>query len=1478
MRPHGLIERTMVHWRIVITFVGVLALFGVVSFFTMPRQEFPEFTIRQGLVIGVMPGANSSQVEEKLTRPLEDYLFSFNEVDKAKTYSMSQEGRVIVVVELDERIKGAEAPAFWVKLRHGLNELRSQKLPAQVLALVGDNDFGDTSALLFTVVAEGHSPRDLKKQLEVLESHLRRIPATSKLRRYGLQEEVIRVTISRERLARYAIRPASVWMSLQGLGGAPAPARLDSETLEMPVHVSETLRSEKDLGDTILLSEPTGSHVRLRDVATISREYGHDDAYVRFNGKTALVLSIEMQKGNDITRFGRQVDEALVAARRELPPTVEITRVADQPRVVKTAVGHFLRDFGLAILAVIAVTILLLPLRVASVAALTIPVSILSTLGILNLLGVELQSVSLAGLIVVLGMVVDNAIVVVDDHVERLDRGATPWTAAWKSARELMVPVLTATVAIVMAYAPLAYFLPGIGGDFIGTLPVTIAVALGVSLVLAVSLVPILNFWFITKGLHRQEGRDRPSILDRLEGFYDHVLDKAFSHPWVTVSVGAASVVAAVLLALVVPQQLFPKVDRNQFAVEVYLSSGRPLKQTDELVRRLETILLADRRVTNVTSFVGTSSPRFHTVYAPNMPARNYAQLLVNTVDDGAAVAVLEDHSARYRSAFPEGWVRWKQLDFQSAKAPIEVRLSGQDLGPLKALAARIEEQARGIPGATWVRNDFGEPLQVVEVVPDHDASARLGVSPAALQLSLAVGSGPGLTVGTLWEDDYPVRVLLADDPRETGTIEGLRQQYLSSALVMATVPLEQLATIRPSWNDETIVRRNGVRTLTVRVDVAMGVLAIAVQRELERFVDTLGPTPGVRVEYGGEKQAMGEQYGPLALSLATTVAVVYLILLLQFHRHRKVLLVMLTMPLSLFGALFGLFVTRSPFGFTAFVGMISLMGMVVRNGIILVGYAEHLQRDQGLSGREAALAAGRRRMRPIFLTSAAAAVGVVPMILSGSTLWGPLGAVTCFGLIFSMILTLFVLPVAYWRIAETENGHPGVRAPEAATLGLLVLFACAAVPASAQESPITLEQCRALTLQHNASVKAADLAVSAARETRKAASTKYFPQVWAGATAMASWSPLAEIATGGGKLPIFDGTTATNLTTLLPAGSMALAKNGYAAALTAVQPLYAGGRIENGNRLASLGVDVAADAAVMARRDALALTDEKYWRLIELTEKDRTLRAYETLLLALEAQARDAVEAGMITRNDLLKVSVKRKKADIDRLRIESGLRLSARDLRRHVGLPEGDTITLAEGLASPQDPTPLGDTREGAVGRRPEIRQLERAVQAERLQTALKRGELLPTVSVGAMALRYDFSGLRSLNDVAVFGTVNVPISARWEGAHATAAQRAKEEIARNRLASTRSLIALEIERSWDDLHAAWRAAEVEEAAVEQAEVNLREEHDRYTGGMVTLSDLLEAEVLLHQAQDDRIEARREYWLKRSAYLRAIGREDLF
>lgn len=1481
MARRSFVEGGMVRWRIVLTLCAVLVGFGVVSFLTMPRQEFPDFTIRQGLVVAVMPGASSKQMEEQVARPVEDYLFSFNEINKKKTYSVSKEGQVVVFVELADRISGTEAPAFWAKLRHGLNELKAQKLPAQVLALVGNNDFGDTSAVLFTVTAEGRSPRDLAKYLETLQAHLRKLDATAKLRTYGMQDETIRVSLSRDRLAHYGIGPTTLFASLQGLGLAPAPARLDTDQLELPIHVGRILRSEAELGDTLLLALPTGAQVRLKDVADIRREYAHDEASVRFNGKTAVVLSIEMQSGHDITHFGDQIDQALTETRRELPSGVTIARVADQPHVVRTSVGHFLRDFGLAIASVILVTMLLLPLRVAAVAAISIPVCVAMTLGVLNAMGIQLQTVSLAGLIVVLGMVVDNAIVVIDDHVERLDQGADPWTAAWKSAKALTVPVLTATVAIILAYVPMPLFLTGTASDFLGSLPVTIAVALVISMLVAVLLVPVMNSAFIRRGIHRQDGKR--SMLDRVQTVFDRWLERAFRHPWLTLALGGAAVVLALLLAGRIPQQSFPKVDRNQFAVEVYLPNGHSLKQTDAVIRRLEADLLADKRVVNVTSFIGQSSPRFHTLYAPHMPERNFGQLLVNTVSEEATIEVLREAAAHATGTSSDAWIRWKQLDFQMG-SPVEVRVSGDDISTLKRVGALVAAQARKIPGTTWVRTDYEDAQQIIEVTPDADAGARLGVPPALLQTSLAVGS-QGLPIATLWEGDYPVRVVLKDQDAGGNRIEGLRQQYVSSMLAGASVPLEQLAELKPSWSEGAIVRRNGVRTLTVSVDIGMDTLPSQVQKALGASIATMqasGATAGTSIEYGGEKERASEIFGPMTLSMVVSIGLIFIVLLFQFQRFRKVLAVMLSMPLSLLGAFVGLAVAKYPFGLTAFIGLIGLLGIVIRNGVILVTYAEELRLGENMSAFDAALAAGKRRMRPIALTSIAAAIGVVPMILSRSLLWGPLGTVTCFGLLFGMVLTLFILPVAYWQIMRKQAHVERPRIAKLVTVitatALLATFAGPS-PALADGAPYSLAQCQELALKNNAEVDEAALEIQAARETKAAAFTRYFPKVTAMAAGLVAADPLVKIQTHGGNLPVYDGNPA-NLASAtqfayMPGGTMSAAGRATVLSLAAVQPVYVGGRLRNGNRLAEVGEKVAEEKAVLSRRDVKARTEEKYWRLVTLTEKLRTLEAYERLLAEIDRQASDGVAAGLLTRNDQLKVALKRAEAGVDRRRLEDGLRLSARDLRHHIGLPQADAMPLGDGLPTPLDPTPLKGSEAGAVSRRPEMHLLESSVTAERLQSALKRGEMLPTLSVGASVYRADIEGMPGTTNALVFGMLSAPLSDIWTVSHELASQRAKEAIARRKLDDTRELLGLEVEKTWSDLAAAWQATQVSERAVEQSEVNLTEESDRHTNGLVSFSDLLEAQVLRQQALDRRIDLRGDYWLKRSAYLRAIAQE---
>jgi multidrug efflux pump subunit AcrB/outer membrane protein TolC len=1486
-QTHNLYERAMTHWRIIVTFVAVLLAYGVVSFLTMPRQEFPTFTIRQGLVIAVMPGASSDEIEEQITKPVETYLFSFEEVNKKKTYSQSQDGQMVVFVELNEKISGQEAPAFWAKLRHGLNELKTQKLPSQTLALIGNNDFGDTSALLLTLTAEGRSPRDLQKYVEILEKHLRRVEATSKLRRVGEQQETIRVSISRDRLARYGVRPATVWASLQGLGSLPANARLDGTELELPVYVGKVLHSEKELGDAIILSSPDGSNVRLKDVAQIVREYGHDDSFVRYNGKTALVLSVEMQPGHDITRFGKELDQAIAAARAELPQSVQIARVADQPKVVGDSINHFLRDFGLAIVSVIAVTMLLLPLRVATVAAVTIPISIFITLGVLNMLRVKLETVSLAGLIVVLGMVVDNAIVVIDDHVEKLDHGMTPWKAAWKSASELVVPIFTATLAIIMAYTPMAYLLTGQAGEFVTNLPITIAAALAVSLLVAALLVPVMNNRLIRQGIRSHGAQDKKSLLDRLQGWFDFALERAFRHPWVTVGAGLASIVGSGLLAASLPQQLFPKAERNQFAVEVYLPSGRSLEQTDAVVKRIESQLKGDKRVVGYTSFVGTSSPRFHTLYAPNMPARNYAQLVVNTTTDDAVVEVLEEYNRKFNGTFPEAWVRWKQLDMQSTKAPIEIRLSGEEIPSLRAMAQNIEHYAKSLSDVTWVRNDFEEPLQAIEVAADTDACSRLSVSPASLRSSLALGL-QGFPIGTVWEGDYPVKVLLKDEAKAISTIDGLRQQYVSTMLLGATVPLEQLAKLVPVWKEGVIVHRNGVRTLTVRVDIAPGKLASPVFEKLRRYIKTLDLAPGVTIDYGGETEGMNEVMVPLAQSLVASVGFIYLILLCQFKRHSKVLLVMMTMPLSLFGDVLGLKLAHYPFGLTAFIGIIGLMGIVVRNGIILVGYAEELREKHGMSAFDAALAAGKRRMRPIYLTSMAAAIGVIPMILGRSTLWGPLGTVTCFGLLTSMVLTLFVLPVAYWLVTRNERPltppanqeHPAPNAVVAPVAAAVTALALLLLPVEAHaDTSLTLAQARSLALANNSQVKQANIEIAASEQTRKAAFTKYLPKVSADAMGAVFAKPLVNTRTGDVNLPVYDGNSANlpnaNQFAFFPNQTIRGGDRALLLSITAIQPLYVGGRISNGNRLAKLGVEVARAKADVAERDALLATEEKYWQIVSLHEKRRTIVSYQALLEALEKQVNDAHKSGLTTQNDLLKVRLKQQEVAVNRLRIEQGIELATRDLRRHVGLPGSERVQVTDPLLPEEYPSALASLRQGAAERRLEIHLIEQAIAAEGLQRSLSEGEMLPSVAVGASAMHLQTNGIDAINNGCVFGTVSVPISGIWEGSYQRSAHAERIRGLEEKRSEVRELIALESQKYWDELWTAWQNSKVTGYAVGQSEVNVNEVSDRYNNGLAPFSDLLEAEALRQEALDHTIDNRAEYWSKRSAFLRAVGKD---
>ncbi len=1463
-------------------------LVGIIALKNMPRNEFPQFTIRQGVVVGVYPGATSAEVEAQLTTEVENYIFGYSEVKKAKTYSQSKEGMMYIFVELNDNVKNADQ--FWSKLKHGLSELKST-LPTGVLALIANSDFGDTSALLITLSSDTKSYKELEKELKKLEAECRKIPATSKIKHYGLQKEKIFINVKPEMLNEYNIKSISLLGSYMPNGMVNYAGTLKDGKYNLAVHLPSNFESEKDLADQIVYSDPNGNVVRLKNIATIERRYEDPDNYIRQNGKKTILLSLEMQTGNNIVGYGADVDKAIQNFKKHTSDEIEVAKISELPKYVDESVSNFMHEFLIAIIAVILVTMLLLPLRVASVAGITVPIAVLITLSFLYFFGVELHTVSLAALILVLGMIVDNSIVVIDNHVEKIDHGISPWHAAIKSAKELLTPIITATLAIMAAYIPLGFMVPGTAGEFMQPLPIVVSIALIVSVLVAVLLVPYLNFVFIKKGLKRPEsGKKGRTLLDVLQGWFDTSLEAAFRHPKMVIIGGVASIIFAVVLFKNLEQQMFPEMERNQFACEVYLPTGSSLESTALVVDSLEKVLMKDNRVTNVTSFIGTSSPRFHTVYAPNMPSPNYGQLLINTISNEATREIVKDYSPKYSDGFANAHVKFKILAMQVSKSPIEIRISSDSIKDIRNTEAQINEILQKTKSVGWVRDDWDQKQQILKVNLDRDKANRSGYSKSMVSTSLMIGLD-GLPLTTIWEDDYPVSVRLSQETKGKKDINTLADQYVTSPIGFTGSPLRSFANFTPDWTEGTIVRRNGTRTLTMQVDNQPERAASSILSEIQPQIEKLKLPEGTSINYGGDLEGQLETFIPMTYALGLSIVLIFFIILFQFKKVKLSFIIMSTMILSLPGTAIGLTLMGYPFSTTAFIGIISLCGMVVRNGIILIDYARELKEKQRMPIHEAALAAGKRRMRPIFLTSAAASAGVISMIISRSPLWGPVGTVICFGLLISMVLTLYILPILYslaytdkpkpqddlWSVPPITPHKHGHKDRPKSVLTIMVI-GLSLFTNQIQAQTLSLDSCKHLAIRNNKKIIEAAYDVQSSVELRKSAYTNYFPKVSASALAMRAPDYLVKANTPEMNLPVYDGNLANleGATQYAYIPSMAINAVDYLnmASVSAALPIYAGGQIRNGNKLAAIGEDVSRKQQAMTTTDVLVRTDLLYWTIVSLNEKLKTLNSYKALLDTLNRDVANYNKAGLIQKNDLLKVQLKQNELQSNRLKLVNGISLTKRALCQHIGIPFDSTLVLTnEPTIGVLIPTSLAINE--AISNRPEYQMLNKATEAEELQFKMTKGELMPQLALGAMAAYVDVAN-SGVTQKFAFASLSVPISDWWGGSHKLKQQNLKIEKIRNKLSETSELLMLQINQADNEVKESFDQVQLALKSVEQARENLKVTDDNYRSGNISISDLLEAQALFQSSNDNLTNSRCNYQIAMSKYLQAIGKYE--
>ena len=1024
--PRGdknLVASAMRHKSITLLLMLVMMLAGIASLIYIPKDEFPQVDLPVGLVVGVYPGATELEVEQQLTKPLEDFLWTFKEIDRERTMTMSMNDGCAAIVWLN----GTESSKteFWNKLKERLALFRVT-LPAGVLGVMANDDFGDSSAMLLTIESDSKTFRELGDYADGLSDKLRTVKSLANVIRMGGQKEQLSIYLDRDRLSMYGINTAMLINTVSGLTGTLYTGSLEDGKLSRKIHIQSSLNTEQDLAQTIVSDAPTGEVVRLSDIATIKREYPEPRQYIKNNGRQCLLLSLQMIRGKNIIDFGTEVKQIISDYQQTLPKDVHINVISDQSQVVDHSIQDFMFEMLIAIVSVIIVVCLMLPLRVAGVAVVTIPITIFASIAIFLVAGVEINSVTLAALLVSLGMIVDDSVVVVDCYLDKLDSGMDRWKAAVESSREFVKSIITATLVISITFFPFLFTTNKMIHDFIQWFPYAISIVLTVSLVVAIFVVPILQHQFIKSGLHtgsangqeRNKG-ERKTMLERMQGHYDRLIEWCFRHRRATLAIGLASIVLGAVLILMLPIRLMPRAERNQFAVDIILPRGTDLNYTAQVADSLASIMRKDERVVNLTTFYGSGSPRFHATFLPNFGGTHFAQFIVNTHNDKETQELLDEYAHRYSYYFPEAQILFRQIEYSDHQYPVEVEVKGDNLDSLHVAIDSIHHRLSKNKDIDVLTTSFGTTGNRLEVTLKPEEANRIGMSKSLLSLNFALRYGGGIPIATIWEGDHELSITIKDADKGKHDIDEFKNIRVTGLIPTITAaPLSQIADVKPGWGSGTIERVNGERTASVfgmmgRQGVKVGELTENIYRDLK----TLRLPDGIRIEEGGQAETERTYRPQMYLGMQIAIVLIFFIIVFHLKSIPLTLLIMSSLGFSMIGGALGLHLFGQEFGATGVLGFVSLMGIITRCGIIMIDYAEELSHEHPT--REAALLSAKRRFRPVFLTSMAASMGVIPMVIKDTPLWGPMGVIICIGALVSMLFIITMIPVGYSIVRE---------------------------------------------------------------------------------------------------------------------------------------------------------------------------------------------------------------------------------------------------------------------------------------------------------------------------------------------------------------------------------------------------------------------------------------------------------------------------
>ncbi|SHL57874.1 efflux RND transporter permease subunit [Roseibium suaedae] len=1016
MKKFNLSDWAINHRSLMWYFMIVSVVAGLLSYVNLGREEDPNFVIKTMLVTAQWPGASTEETLSQITDRIEKKLQEIPSLDYTK--SLTRPGSAIVMVNLQDTTKAKDVKPTWQLVRNMMADIASE-FPSGTLGPFYNDEFGDVYGNVYAFTADGISFRQLRDYVEGVRTRFYTVPNTGKIELLGAQDEIIYLEFSTRKLAAMGITSDSVLATLQEQNAVVPSGVVQAGPERISLRVDGQFRDEKDFENVNLRID--GRFFRLSDIATVTRGYQDPPSDLfRYNGQPAIGLAVGMRVGANLLDFGEALDEELQKAIADLPVGVGVHQVADQPKVVEEAVGGFTKALFEAVAIVLAISFISLGLRAGFVVSLSIPLVLAMTFMFMEYLGISLQRISLGALIIALGLLVDDAMIAVEMMVARLERGDPLSKAATYVYTSTAFPMLTGTLVTIAGFIPVGLN-NSAAGEFTFTLFVVIAVSLILSWIVAVLFAPLLGVTFLPKAMkahHEKKGR--------FGSAFEGLLRLAMRFRWITIILTIGAFGLSIAGMALVQQQFFPPSDRPELIVDFTLQQNASIADTRDQVLRFEEYLKQEEDIDHWSSYIGQSAVRFILSYDVKMPQPNFGQVVIVTkgLEERVAVQAKLEKILRENFVGIDAYVKTLELGPPVGR-PVQYRVSGPDVAKVLTYSREVASIVGQDENVTSVVYDWNEPGRVLKVDVLQDKARQLGISSMdiANQLNSIVG---GTTVTSIPDSIYLVNVVARADPEERHSIKTIQQLQMPTS-GNSSVPLAAIANVRYEMEQPVVWRRDRQPTVTVMAGITGNVQPATVVMRLEKEIKALEAKlpPDYFIATGGAVEESAKSQGPIAEVAPLMVFVMLTILMMQLQSFQRLFLVIAVAPLGLIGVVAALVPSGAPLGFVALLGVLALIGILIRNSVILVVQIEDL-RKEGVEPWEAVFEATVHRMRPIMLTAAAASLAMIP--ISREIFWGPMAYAMMGGILAGTMITLLFLPalyIAWFRIPGPKKGKP---------------------------------------------------------------------------------------------------------------------------------------------------------------------------------------------------------------------------------------------------------------------------------------------------------------------------------------------------------------------------------------------------------------------------------------------------------------------